>query len=73
MDQYGYMVFRYVLFCGEAVPSKGREVLVWMYRRGRGPVDPILKLSFPVPSTTSVIDASQRQASHDELNFAPPR
>ena len=66
MDQYGYMVFRYVLFCGEAVscrPSKGREVLVWTYRRGGGPVDPILKLSFPVPSTASVIDASQRQAS----------
>ena len=40
MGQYGYMVFRYVLFCGEAVPSKGREVLVWTYRRGRGPVDP---------------------------------
>jgi hypothetical protein len=22
MDQYGYIVFRYVLFCGEAVPCR---------------------------------------------------
>ena len=63
MDQYGYIVFRYVLFCGEAVPCRAvhpraGRCLFGRNRRGGGPVDPILKLSFPVPSTASVIDAS---------------